>query len=107
MSALPEYGPALRKHLVAQLADAVQQYRDTLHPEDAQMAEMEFRSWAKACDTKDQATVDHFVSFSLPSVRAADVKGGQLRAIRLPHAIYAAAALKARFGIDRTKEIPL
>lgn len=108
MTALGAYGPDLRKQLLAQLAAAIDKHRDTLHPEDAQMAPLELRSWMKACDARwDQSTLDHGLSFSLSSVRRGSTPREQrMRDMRLPHAIYAAEALKHRFGVDRTKELP-
>lgn len=108
MNSLPAFGPALRKHLLAQLDQAIEQFRSTLHPEDAQMAPLELRSWMKACDTRwDEDMLDYGLSRTLYVTRYSSTpKEKQLRAMRLPHAIYAAAALKARFGTDRTGEVP-
>lgn len=107
VSTLP-YGPKLRQHLLQKLEAAIERHRETLHPEDAQMASLELRSWMKACDRIDQEDLNFYVSRAWTVVRAArgdDARSTRLYAMRAPHATYALAALKSRFGIDRAAEV--
>jgi len=102
------HGPALRRHLLQQLDAAIATYRTTLHPEDAQMASMEFRAWMKLCDRADQSELEFYAARALNVIRSAasdtDAHRQMFVAMRRPHATYAQAALKARFPSVSNKE---
>jgi len=98
------YGPMLRKHLLQQLDVAIEQHRTTLHPKDVQMMPMELRGWMKLCDRAEKETLEFYVAHVLHVIRSAslgnDARSRRLIAMRSPHATYALAAMKARFGVD-------
>ncbi len=103
-------GPSLRRELLKALDAAIDKHRTTLHPEDAQMAPMELRSWMKACDERwDREMLESSAGFAWHTVRTcrrpASPRDARLFDMRMPHALYALAALKHRFGVDITEEV--
>jgi hypothetical protein len=106
MNALPAFGPALRKHLLQQLDQSIEAHRATLHPEDAEMAPLELRSWMKACDSRwNQETLEFGARRAIHILRDRSSSSSHFVEMRTPHAIYAVAALRERFGIDFTADL--